>query len=272
MGQEVVPALDRLVEVAVLGVGQGPQLQEEPVAVVMGGPEGQVPVPGGGGAGPGLAEGGGEPERLGEEEGAVMVVVIAGEDIRHRGLGRDRLQGGVGPHQRGGGVEAGVGDAPDAHLAVMAGHVVQEPLDGVEGIRRLVHAAAVQVGRHLLEDAAAHHPAPHILVHDDEPVPGQLRRGAEVAGIGRGAVGADAVAGAVEQEGQGPLRDARGIDGREQFDAIAHGDAHLLLAVVGLHPGGALGGKDRGGREEQGQEAEGHGSTGSTRQEGWSGP
>ena len=63
-----------------------------------------------------------------------MVPVVADEPVGDRRLRRGRLERGVGVDHAGGGVEAGIGDAPHADLAVVVGHVLDQPVDGVVGV------------------------------------------------------------------------------------------------------------------------------------------
>ena len=69
---------------------------------------------------PGVEEAGVELELSGEHEGAVVVGVVAEEEVGDGGLRGGGFDGGVGIDDGGGGVEAGVGHAPDAGFAVVA--------------------------------------------------------------------------------------------------------------------------------------------------------
>ncbi len=78
---------------------------------------------------------------------------------------------GMGVDDGGRGVEAGIGDAPDANLAVVVGHMLEQELDGVVGVGGVVDILRrflfVDVGTHLDELAFAHPAAAHILVDED---------------------------------------------------------------------------------------------------------
>ena len=89
-------------------------------------------------------------------------------------------------------------------------------------------------GRISTNVALAHPAAAHILVDEDVAGLFKLIGGAEVRGILVFAVGADAIGRAVHQK---RIRAAGGvlghIDGGEQPLAVAHGNAELVLGVVG---------------------------------------
>jgi hypothetical protein len=68
--------------------------------------------------------------------------------------------------------KAGVGDAPNADPAVVVGNVFDQPIDGVVGVRALIHVfrAAQRVLAHgnIHEDAFGEIPAANILIDEDE--------------------------------------------------------------------------------------------------------
>ncbi len=242
----------------VLPRGAGGAQAKEPLvavrgAVVEGG------GPGLGGRGPGLAESHHEVEGVGQPEGAVAVEVVALEPVHDGRLGRDGLQGRVARQHARGGVEGRVADAPLADFPVVVLHVLHQPVDGVVGVRALVHgrAAGGALGPHVHEVPLGHHPAPHILVDEDEALLLEGGRRTQVGRIGLRAVGIDAVGSALEEEGIGPAGVPGGVDGREQLHPIAHGDEHLALVVLFPDRGNAgLRWHRRGRRSDQGAEQE----------------
>src|SRR5206468_2985889 len=137
----------------------------------------------------------------------------------------------------GGGVEAWVGNAPDADFAIVAGHVLEEELDRIVGVGGVVHVLrrllVIDVGAHLLEIPLAHPTAAHILVDKDVAAFLELLGGAEVGGKLVFTVGSHAVGRAVHQERIGSAGGLLGdIHGGEEMFPIAHGDAVLVLGVV----------------------------------------
>ena len=97
-------------------------------------------------------------------------------------LGRGGLERGMRVDHAGGGVEAGIGDAPHADLAVVVGDVLDQPLDGVVGVGAFVGVlrAALDgaVRRHVDELAFGHVAAADVLVDEDvTPLCRTARRG-----------------------------------------------------------------------------------------------
>jgi hypothetical protein len=134
-------------------------------------------------------------------------------------------------------MEAGIGDSPYAHLAVVVGNLLEQEVDGVMGIGGVVHILGrflvVDVRMHLDKVALAHPAAAHVLIDKDVTALFELLRRAEVFWILIFAVGADVIGSAVHEErvwASGVLGD---IDGREEALAVAHGNTELVLGVVG---------------------------------------
>jgi len=177
----------------------------------------------------------------GEHEGPAVVAVVVEEEVGHRGLGAGGLDGGMRVDNGGRGVEAGVADAGDADLAVVVGDVLEEELDGVVGVGGLVGligGLVVDVGAHLLEDALAVGAATNVLADEDVAGLEQLLADAEAGWCFVLAVRGAAIRGAGHEKRVGALvlegSLLRNVDGGEEVDAVAHGDAVLILGVVGL--------------------------------------
>ncbi len=122
-----------------------------------------------------------------------MVPVVAGEPVGDRRLGRRGLERGVGVDHAGGRVEPGIRDAPHPDPAVVVGHVLDQPVDRVEGIGALVdlvRAGLLRPVRPHVDELALRHPAAaHVLVDHDVALVAEERRGAEVRLVGVDAVG-----------------------------------------------------------------------------------
>ena len=230
-------------EISGVGVGQGPELQEEVVGV------GRAVVEVGrrfrGRLGAFEAEHGVEVERLVQEERAVVVDIVAEEPVDQGRLGRDRLERRVGVDQAGGGVEARIRDAPEADLAVVVRHVLDQPIDRVERVAALVDV----LGPGLLDDLRADvherpagaEAAPHVLIRDNVSRLAEQRRGPEILLVAVDPVGLDAVRGPHHDDRVFPGRILGGVDGREERHAVAHGDLEVVFRVSspGRTPGPA---------------------------------
>ncbi len=242
---DLLPEGHVALEVLPVEVRHRPGPHEELVAV--GGAVVEARRPLRGRLGAGLAEGGVEVEGVRQEEGAVVVEVVADEPVGDRRLGRGGDERRVGVDRGHRGVEARVRDAPDPDLSVVEANALQEPLDRVPGVARLVHVlrslGGVE-GPHVHELALRHEAAPHVLVDEDEPLLRRRVRGAHAVGVGVAPVGRDAVGRAVEQDrialgATGVLRD---VDGGEQLHPVAHRDAVLVLGEARPHGIGGVGG------------------------------
>ena len=264
-----VPERLLVLEVLFVGVGERAHLQVEIVAV------GRAELEGRGGLGQvGLvvfagAEAHVEVEAVGEHEGAVVIGVVAHVVIGDGGLRGDGDERGVGVDHAGGGVEAGLRDAVHADFGGVVGNVLDEPVDGVVGVGALVGIFGAALDRLVGADddviAFAHVAAADVLVGEDEFFAGEEFGGAEGGAVLVGAVGRDVVAGALEHDGvglvvgEGVLGD---VDGGEELDAVAHGDAVFELGVVladeiaacGGGGGGGGGSASLGGQEGRGKD------------------
>ncbi len=174
-------------------------------------------------------------ELRGEHESAVVVCVIAFEEVGHGSLGRRSLDGGVRIDDRGCGVEAGVRNSPDADLAIVAGHVFQEPVDRVGHVGTLVGiggAGVVKMRAHVDELALGLVATANVLEHKN--VSGFIEGlgWAELTAIRTFPIGKCAEWGAHDQEWMG----LGGVFGRvhlgKQRDSVAHGDADFALGIV----------------------------------------
>ena len=163
--------------------------------------------PPGRGRGTRLAVEGQETEAGLQLERAVVVAVIADPPVGHRRLGRNDLHGGMGVDQGVGGVKSRRRNAPNAHAAVVIGHVFKQPGDRVVGIGALVDVGVRRLvrvmGAHGLEFPFRHHAAAHVLVDDDVPVAGEQHGRADLRPVRR-PVGRHAVGRALQQDGIGP--------------------------------------------------------------------
>ena len=74
----------------------------------------------------------------GEEQGAVVVGVVAHEPVRDGSLRRDGLERRVGVDHPGGRIETGIRDSPHPDLAVVVRDVLDEPVDGVVRVAAFV--------------------------------------------------------------------------------------------------------------------------------------
>ena len=83
-----------------------------------------------------------ETETRREHECSAVIGVVAQKEIGHGRLRAGRGNGRMRVDDRRRGVEPRIGDAPDAHLAVVVGHMLQQELDGVVGIGGIVHIFA----------------------------------------------------------------------------------------------------------------------------------
>jgi hypothetical protein len=135
----------------------------------------------------------------------------------------------VGVDHAGRGVEAGIGDAHDAGLAVVAGHVVEKEFECVVHVGAFVDIFRrffyVDVRAHLDEGAFGHVAAADILIDEDIASLFKFIRWAEVLPILVFAVRVDAVGRAGDEEGVCLAAVLRHVDGGEETHSVAHGDA-----------------------------------------------
>ena len=197
-------------------------------------------------------------EAVGQPEGAVVVEVVAQEHRGRRRLGRHRLERRVGVEHRHDGEPARIRHAEHPDPPVVAGHVLEQPRDGVPGVGALVDRLGVlPVARRTEHDelALGGEAAPDVLEDEDEALFGQLRAGNGEAPGGA----ADPVRRAGEDERQAGGDPLRGEDPGVELDPVAHRDHRLGRVERGAR--GRLGlrlgrrGADRGGGNDE-QEAE----------------
>ncbi len=194
-------------------------------------------------------------EAVAQPESALVEEVVAHPGVAHRRLRADRLQGGVGAERGDGREPAGIRHAEDAHLPVVAGHVLHEPVDRVVRVGALVGPRVPRLrGAVHVERSLGPEPPPDVRQHQDVAVE------ADALGVtpdaGRGV--ARAVGRAFHENGQR----SRSITGRDdhgqQAHAVAHRDHGFGARVSGV--GRLLGDGERG--EDEGEERQTHGASG----------
>ncbi len=184
-----------------------------------------------------MEEGGIEAELGGEHEGASVVGVVPFEEVGHGSFGRGGLDRGVGVDDGGGGIESGIGDAPDADLAVVVGDVLEQPVHGVVHVGAFIGFAGlrmVDMGAHFNKLPLRLVAAADVLQDEDVAGAGEGFGGAEARGILIFAVRGDAVGSAGHEKGIGFGGVFGDVNGGEELDAVAHGDAELIFGVVRL--------------------------------------
>ena len=110
-------------------------------------------------------------------EGAVVEEIVADPDVDHGRLRRDGFDGGVGIDARHHGEKAVVTGADNADAAVVAGHVFEEPGDGVVCVGAFVDGGGIAVigeRAHHDEFALALVAAANVFADEDVTVAGQL--------------------------------------------------------------------------------------------------
>ncbi len=181
----------------------------------------------------GLEEDGGD-EALGLPERALVEEVVAHPDIGHWCLGGDGLDGRVRADASQCREQSGIGRAEHTDLAVVAGEVLHEPVDGVVRVGRFVGGVrVVRVARRAHEDevAAGTETPTDVLAHEDVAVLSEFAVRAGYGGVPEGVGGGER--GADEEDGEG-LSDVRRdeCDG-EEGGAVANGDGELAPLVGG---------------------------------------
>ena len=115
---------------------------------------------------------------------ATVIDIVTHVEIGNRCLRRCRLDGGVRVDDRRGGIKAGIGNAPDAELAVVVRHVLEKPLDGVKHVGAFIDIGLRFLHRlvraHFNERAFGQVTTAHILADEYITRLGELlvRRGA----------------------------------------------------------------------------------------------
>ena len=175
---------------------------------------------------------------MGEHEGAPVVPVVVEVEVGDRRLGRGGLDRRIRIDDSGRGVETGIGDAPDAHPPVVAGHLAQEPLDRVVGVGALIDPGGVVAigagGGGFDEGALGQTAAADIL--EDKDVTGAQKAvpGGDILPVFVRAVRSDGVGGSGEEERISPAGVLRHIEGGEEPDAVPHGDLIFVFRVMRL--------------------------------------
>ena len=121
-----------------------------------------------------------EVEVLRQEEGAVVVDVIAHEPVRDRRLRRRRFQGGVRVDHAHRGVETGIGNAEHPDISIVVRNVFDQPINRVPGVGVFVRVlrALIRVERTHVDVFALRTKAPaHVLRDEDETVGRQRAKG-----------------------------------------------------------------------------------------------
>jgi len=225
---KVVPGGDRAVEIALVDVPERSEVQIPIIEIEL--REGEVAVGG-------LVvlhfvtvfESVTEPER------AIMMKVVAEEEIAHTGLLRGRLQRGMRVDRADERQPAGIGYTGDANFAIVIGYMLHQPVDGVPGVGAFVDRAGMRFVSQWLMDlhgAFGFVFAADVLHDEDVAVLGHVVVWEAVwkdeVAVGRdGDVGA--VWGALDQDrggwGAGGVGCGDGgEDDGEELDAVTHGD------------------------------------------------
>lgn len=227
-------------------IGEGAKIEEVFVGVAIevdGDPDGT----GGAGLSLGDAEPAEEADEILEQEGPVVVHVVAEEPVGGRGLWGDSFEGGVTGHCTEGGISAGVADAPEADSFVIIGDIVDEKFDGIVGVGGFIDVAGVggeavvlpgvcELRAEVFEDTFRHVFASNIL--EGENVTGfeHAFGASEAPFVGSWAVGAGGVGGAFEEDWAGLGCSFGHVNAGVQFCPVAHGD-HIFVLLVGIGDG-----------------------------------
>ena len=179
-----------------------------------------------------------EPEVCRQHECSTVIGVVGHEQVRHGSLWRGGLQRGVRINDARGSVKPGIRNSPDSHLAVVIGHVLQQKLNRVIGVGAVVHILArfldVHVRMHFHKFAFGEISSSYILIDEDVIGLFKLFGWSQVFLVLVFAIGTNAVGRAIH-ENRMRLRSVLGhISGGEQFLAVAHRDAVLVLGVMRL--------------------------------------
>ena len=157
-----------------------------------------------------------------------MEEIVAHPGVTDRCLGRDGLERGMGADAGEGSEPSGIGTAEHADLAVVAGNVLHQPVDGVEGVGGLVDAVRVlrvPLRAEGYEIAAGPEAPADVLAHEDVAVLGELavRRGRCAESRARGGE-----RGTNEQNGKRRGVVLRDQGDGEEGDAIADRNGELV--------------------------------------------
>ena len=187
-------------------------------------------------------ESGVEPEIGAQHERAIVIDVVAHVVVGGRCLRRRRFQRRMRMDDAGGDVEAGLGNTDHAGAPVVVRDVLQQPVDGVVGIRALVdffRSLGRIEGPHLLELPFRHVAAARVLIDEDEAVFLKVLGRPERARILIDAVWRDAVRRAGDQERVLLGGVLRHIHGGEKPRPVTHRDHVFILRVSRSHEVGA---------------------------------
>ena len=204
-----------------------------------------------------------EVEGVGRAERAPVEPIVGLPHVDHGVEGDGGREGRVRLAQGGEGQPARIGGPPDPDPAIVAGDLLDQPVDGVPGVRGLVRLGAVEgapgnaihgvvalgleASPEVLDGEDVGSPQVPVAEGDVEP-----RGGPPAEGAGR------VVRGALEQDGQRSSRALRGQDQGVELHPVAHGDSFLadreVVARVhfaqGLIGPSSASGQDRDGKGE----------------------
>ena len=177
-----------------------------------------------------------EPEVRVQHERAAVIRVIAEKEVGHGRFGRSGLDRRMRIDDARRSVKPGIRNAPDAHLAVIVGDILQQPVHRVVHVAAVVHVVlrffVVNVRPHFQERAFRHVASAHVLKNENVPRALEFVRRPQRLPIIVHAVGPHAIGRALHQKwisARLVLRDVH--RGKEQL-AVAHRDAELVLRVV----------------------------------------
>ena len=174
-----------------------------------------------------------------EHECATMIGIIAHKKICHRCLGTGCLDGWMRINDARGGVETGIGNAPDADLPIVIRHMLQKIFNRVIHVRGVVDILrgrlVVDVRTHLDKLALRLVSAAHILI--DKDVTGLLKfvRRAKALLVLIFTIRGDRIGRAIHHDRIGDRHVFRHVDGRKQLDPVTHRDPVFILCVVCLY-------------------------------------
>ncbi len=173
-----------------------------------------------------------------EHERAAVVGVISHEKIGHGSLRRSRLQRGMRVNDARRREKSGIGNSPDAGVAVVVGHVLEQPFNGVVEIAGIIDILlrlfVVDVRPHFDERSFRHITSAHILVDENVSRLVEVRRRPKLFAVQVDAIRAHAVRGSIDQKRVGAGRIFRNINGRKQMHAVAHRDSVFVFRIVFL--------------------------------------
>ena len=188
-----------------------------------------------------------------QKEGALVKEVIE-KPIGNRRLRRDGFERGVGIDHAGGAIETGIADAPEADLAVVAGNIFDEPLDGVMGVGAFVNALSSRsrLRPDVLEGSLGHIAAAHVLINEDIAFFKKVSIWPETLAKGVVLIGLNAIWRAHHQDGARIGGIFRRIHDGIQPYAVTHGYLATFFSVVFTNELGGVFGNVRPGRRCQG--------------------